>query len=99
MLHIVWDGQNGMTVPEGRIKEAMPGLINKLHTEGHIRIGQMSILNALRIAVKCGEIDHKNVDLVVGGESIRIFVDGRVENWPDVDGFCVIDEQLALLLE
>ncbi len=55
------------------------------------------ILDAVRVMVKEGKIDHRDVGVVVDGKLINVTKGGLLEEWPA--GFCdLTTNQLAKLI-
>lgn len=95
---IVWDGQNGLTIPEGRVGAETPALIAQLIETGAVCIGQHTIFNELRLAMKHKKLDASKCVLIVGSHVIEFSPRGRPAWYPNADGFCLWDDQLHNLI-
>lgn len=95
-MKIIWDGQYGLTFPEGRLRAEMPQLIAQLKETGELRIGQQTIFNELRLAIKRRELNAVDCELIMPDDSQRIgfHPDGNPIWWPTHDGFDLWDVQL-----
>ena len=98
MKTIIWDGRHGLVFPEGRVREEAPTLVEVLNSVGVVYIGQHTLFNELRLAVKRGEVDGP-VQLQLGnGCPIPIDRNGTLKYWPSADGFDLVDAQLNELI-
>lgn len=98
-LIIIWDGQHGACYPDGRVRSETPNLIAKLKADGVLYVGQSLIINELRLAIRRGELDAADIELVVGGAPIEVFKSGNLQRWPKADGFSFGNEQLIELIQ
>jgi len=93
---LIWDSQNGLSFPEGRIESETKKIVTQLKSGESVTIGCALIFNQIRIAIKDGELPA--MPIVVDGKLVEINKYGRLQVWPR--GFCdLLDKQLVNLIK
>ena len=83
MIKLIYDAHNGMTLPDGKIKEWVHKYIDEnQNIDVTLTIGQGFILNEFRLAVKQNKLDHNKITIHFGRWTIRVDKYGTLEYWP-----------------
>ena len=105
-LRLYWDPEYGGAYPEGKVPEKVKLIIDRYRkhwSQGDnavdvaIAIGQDTLLNEYRLAVKRGLLKPEEVCVVVDGVELTINKQGRLSDWPL--SLCrLMDDQLMELI-
>jgi hypothetical protein len=96
-MNIIIDTEEGLAVPEGKIKSTLAiiiDLINRGITPPSI--GQNELVSGIRLAVRRKEIEP--VTFVFGGLMFPVRASGTMINWPRGFPGDVLDDQLCQLI-
>jgi hypothetical protein len=94
MLDIVWDDQEGLALPEGKVAGHVDHIVYALtHGDRNIPlvIGTALLLHEIRLRVKLGQINHQAVSIMYKNQANSpcmyqvIYVDknGQLDSWPE----------------
>lgn len=81
-FEVVWDDKRGAAVPDGLVVATVDGYVDRIKQKHlHVLIvGQMTILDELRIRVKRGEIAPFQINY--RDEHVAVYSNARLSHWP-----------------
>lgn len=97
MLTVIYDPINGPAFPDLKVMEHASNII-ALYKEGTVTVcpvGTDALVQAFRVQVARGNINHNELEFQYGGASISVDSCGMLKCWPS--GFC--DEYENMLME
>ena len=81
-FEVIWDDKRGIAVPDGKVIETVDSYVDQIKQKHlHVLIvGQMTILDELRVRVKRGEIAPFMINY--RDEHVAVYSNGRLSHWP-----------------
>lgn len=87
MIYVRYDPNGIVSVPDGKIDFVVSAIINANDIDQfEIIIPNQIVIDAIRLAVKEGRIDHNNIVFLFDEHELRVDRNGRIDEWPK--GFC-----------
>lgn len=84
-LYIEFDAANGTAIPDGLAESYVQALIDN-PPDSPFMVSSSIFIQALRVAVKEGRLQHSDVIIIFDSEPITIDSKGALSKWPE--GFC-----------
>jgi hypothetical protein len=88
---------DGICVPDVKTMETAESFVQRANEQGvmhEIKFSQAMILDAFRVLIKRGVVDHTLVTFKFQGKVFHSNADGQLSDWPR--GFCDLTEDYLL---
>jgi len=92
-LYIEFDAANGTAIPDGLAESYVQALIDNPPDSPFV-VSSSIFIQALRVAVKEGRLQHSDVIIIFNSEPIPIDSKGAISEWPK--GFCSLEREFLV---
>lgn len=83
MITVAYDQYHNVGIPDGTVMAVAQTICNVFPRDDRVTVGTGLVIDAIRVLVKKGLIDHDQIQFEYMGQILPIDKDGRVADWPE----------------